>query len=161
MIYLKFRNKMKSFSFVILCLFFIICCSKQQIDIDSFNILIEDDVHRVDFINGVYEVFDQSASFKPSKEDIEKVVNYLYENDALLKNKDKDFCSYIHSLPVLTTKITIVNKGATSIITYCDPCYYPFNFITVAKADKLVTMIENICHKNENVRKLPSDFYLE
>ncbi|MDF7819819.1 hypothetical protein P1X15_19515 [Runella sp. MFBS21] len=152
---------MKNIVFIILCLFSSICCSKQHIDIDNFNILIEDNVHRIDFVNGVYEVFDQSASFKPSKEDIKKVVNYLYENDALLKNKDKGFCSYIHSLPVLTTKITIVNKEDTSIITYCDPCYYPFNFITVAKADKLVTMIENICQKNENVRKLPYDFYLE
>lgn len=156
---------MKDFAFVILCLFFIICCSKQQIDIDNFNVLIEDNFHRIDFAKGVYEVFDaknhQSASFKLSKEDIEKVVNYLNENDALLKNKDKRFCSYIRSIPVLTTKITIINKEDISIITYCDPCYYPFNFITVEKADKLVTMIENICQKNENVRKLPSNFYLE
>lgn len=157
---------MKSILLQLFCILTLLSCSKQSVDTDNFNILIKDDIHRIDLMKGEYEVFredrNQKAIFKLSKRDRQTIVNYLNRNIFLLEEGKKDFYSLHWGLPVSETTITIFNNKSVSIISYCDPCYYPFNFIRVKKANELVIMIENLCLKNDNVKKLlPSDFYLE
>ncbi len=157
---------MKNLAIVILCFIVMSCFSKKQIDIDHFNILIEGDTYRIDFIGGVYEVFlekgNQKAFFKPSEKDVESIVKYINENSFLFEGKKINFVSYHSSLPVSRTTITVSNNKSVSTISYCDPCYFPFSFNRVRKVKELEKMIEEICNKSKSVRELPpSDFYLE
>ncbi len=149
----------------VLCIF-MLSCSKRKVDIESLNILIEGETRKIDLENGIYEIFlqegNKKAYFNLSKKDKEIIVNYLNKNNILLKERESDFFSLQWELPISETTITIFNNKSISVISYCSPCYYPFDFIAVAKAKELSTMIESICQKYENVRKLPpSDFYLE
>lgn len=151
---------------LLFCVLTLLGCSKQQVNSNNFNIFIEDHTHRIDLNKGVYEVFreegNQKVFFNLSKNDKQAILDFINQNSSLLKEGKRDFFSIHWALPVSENTVTIFNNQTVSVIAYCDPCYYPFDFVTVEKVDKLVKMIKHICQKDKNVRKLPdSNFYLE
>jgi|GEM_PF-2473130 len=157
---------MKTIASVLFSTLMFFYCSQRRVSNESFNIVIEDGIHKIDLAQGMYEVYreegNQKAFFKLSKNDKQAILDFINQNSSLLKKGERDFVSIHWSLPVSENTVTIFNNQTVSVIAYCDPCYYPFDFSTVGKVDKLVKMIERICQKDENVRKLPdSNFYLE
>ena len=157
---------MKTIAAVLFSPLMLFYCSQRRVSNESFNIVIEGGTHKIDLSQGMYEVYreegNQKAFFNLSKNDKQAILDFINQNSSLLKGGKRDLVSIHWGLPVSENTVTIFNNQTVSIIAYCDPCYYPFDFSTVGKVDKLVKMIEHICQKDENIRKLPdSNFYLE
>lgn len=137
-----------------------------QIKKPNFNIVIKDGQHEINLSKKTYEVFltsvNKKVNFGLQNDDLEKIIGLIEENDFLVEKDRSDWFSFTRALPVSETEIIMSNNGEDYIISYCSPCFYPFDFRKVKKTQTLVALIESICQKDKNVKDLPSsDFYLE